>query len=417
MRNLSILLSVLVSLAVYLCGCGGVTYPDEKVVESIENILYEEYSIEDVNVSRDENSIWLHLYTESIFNENMQLDEEIQKLVHSAFFSSSRVLFSSDAEIDFISLYVCARNGMELRMVRHIEDVKKANFMYISRDDFQARSDVSTSYNPVVFGKNAVLSMAGASSEEIKKNIVVERRSDLTDRIPRFDEVTELKGLRIGDDSAIVYVETQPGDNQSLFLIDTEFEQDFTTLMILLQSAGGSAAMDEYAFPVIERYWDLAEGFPQEYKEYGDPSGWERGGFYTRPVAVEDFVAAQIERNVKEKFAKKMANWGINIKEIEVIYSDNTMHVMRDKETVPDARYEVDADYEIALTVSDVLEKYDADVEKIALYDRLWNFKGELSRSRLDALTEKNWERIDSSDEFSIINYLMSIFIPGFSES
>ncbi len=406
-----------IALFFLLYGCGSVTYPDEQVTESIQRLLTAEYALDDVGVTRDGAAVWLHVPVEKIYSEGYGIDEKTSEIIRRVSLVATRVLFSSDSDIEFVCMYVSGSDGLELRMVRHIEDIRKAQAWYISNEDFYLRSEISVGYNPVFYGKKAVKSMAGADVSEIEKNIQPDKRRKLRGAIPRFDEVKDLKALRTDENKALVYILSLPGPRESLFIVNTEFDQEFKNLMLLLQAfAGGDLDIQNLiSLPVISGYRDLSDGMPEEYKHLGEPYVWNDDLIFSRPVTLDGFIARQIKRRVIHKFEEKKPIWGFNVAEIEVDCGGGQVNLMR--RIVPESEgfYDVDPDYEIALTVSKVLKNYETDLEEYILYDFMWNEIEKFTREELEEMKPKKWERIRRPGEPTLAEIITSLFLPGFT--
>ena len=413
-----------VALILFLSGCG-VTYPEEKLLESIDSILSVEYSIEDVRTAREGGSLWLHVPVKRIFNRELELHEDLMKKLRNVSLTATRVFLSSDADIEFFCIYIFSEDGMELRMIRNTEDVEKARMWYISQKSLQLRSKTSIDYNPVVLGKKAIKSMAGAEAGDIRNSLKDESRDDIIRDIPEFEEIERLKARRIDDDKALIYAEVNPGGKRLLFRADSEFSEVFKNIMFLFHASAGeededgpaepdASFLEELSLPVISGVWDLEEGMPYELADTEDPREWDDGDVYSRNIQFKEFVAGQIERKIRARFAENMQKWDMALEHLEVYYIEQKINVIRRLDAGDNPFYQADPDYEIALASARAVRNYEMDAEKLIIHDDMWNIVKEISVEELLQMRPKRWRRIRRPDELSVTDIVLSMFIPGY---
>ena len=403
----------------FLSACGGVTYPDEKVLESLDSILLDEYSIDNVQTARNENSLWLHVPVKKIHTEDYEFDEETLDKINNVSLSATRILLSTDADIDFLCIFIKDEDALEFRIIRHIKDIEKARIWYISSEELQDRSEMSMDFDPSAYGKKALRQLAGAGEDKARGFIIPSKAHELAGRIPPFDEIKEMKARRIDDDRALVYVETEK-ENPFLFLVDAQYSSSFDDLLGLLQPLLSEEEKeffpDEDTFPVIADFYELKEGMPDEYENMGKPSSWDHKEVYSRPVFLEDFVESQIKRKISDKFDENHYDWDIEIQDLEVAWSGEAIRVTRSFNEGSNPLFDVDADYEIILAVSQAVKNYDIDINKLIILKNIWNTVKEVSRDELLSAKPKKWRRIRQKNEKSSAETINSLFMFDYDE-
>jgi len=413
-----------VSALLFICGCGGPTYPESKITSEFIRILKDEYKITDVKVKRNGNSIWAYVPVEKIFGGKEGLDEKAMDKVGNVSLTASRILLSSDAPVDFISVIASDKSGIELRMLRHMEDIKKVRVWYISYTDFYHRSDIGIGLDPEITGIKMVKQLCYSvnKGESAGSYINSENAEDVKKKIPKvFGKISEIKSVRIGEDKALVYIKTADPDQDSLFLIDVEFSDLLKSLLILYlnKKEEADAESDEenkgLSFPVIADCWNISEGaWPEEYSDYKETNKW-RYKIYTSPVDFNEFIADQIERKVKLKFKEKKELWKIEINDIEAAYFDDIIQVTRDIETGRKPVYDADADHEIALIVSRAVKNYNLPVERVVIHTPLWKITGEYERNELLELKPRRYRLLVKTGP-SLADTILMFFVPGYGQ-
>ncbi len=407
----------LILISFLLTACGGVTYPDEKLVESLENILLAEYSIKDIQIGRRGTSLWIHVPVEKVYDEKLELDEKSMEKVNNVSFSATRVFLSSDADIEFICIYAFGKEGMELRMIRHTKDIEKARMWYISMQDLQERSEISIDFNPAVYGKKVLTNLKKRDESAIESSIVAEKREELKNRIPTFTEIKELKAYRKSDDRALVYMQTDADKERLLFLVDTAFSDILKNLIFLVQSArrdeNQQDPLAEVSLPLIAGFWDLEEGMPTEFEYMPAPDEWPEQVIYSRAVDFNTFIADQIERRIRGKLAARAADWDTEISDLEVLFPSDSIIVTARAKRGEDARYGVDPEHEILLILSQTVKDYDIDIETVILRPSIWGEEKVFTKEELEEIRPKRWRRIRREGEPNLADIIVSFLAPS----
>ncbi|MBN2406087.1 MAG: hypothetical protein JXJ19_00160 [Elusimicrobia bacterium] len=414
------------------------TYPKETLLEDLSRIVSREFHIDNMKTKIDGNCIWIYIPINQLMDDQFQLSEESAEKIRQISSAISRILLSSDSDITFISMITHDANGVELRMLRHIEDVKKVRVWYISYQDFYYRSDVRMDFNPELIGLKTVNSLinktmeAGYTDRDLGKYILLKKRNEITEKFPAdFGEIKKVNTVRVGDNEALVYIESGYPARKSLFLINVEFSEILKNLLILYLSkkeeasaeAGKAGRLpDEPAkenaalsYPVIAGYWEIGEeAWPYEYREYRNVDMWP-GMTYSKAIKFNEFISAQIERKIKLKFKDNDEKWKIKFKELNVYYLESIIEVTRDMYSLKDPDYKVDPDHEIALIAAQTIKNYDLDnIQSLVIHTPLWEIKKDMSVEELMKLKPVKWKRIRKKADFTMKDMLLMMFIPNY---
>ena len=138
-------------------GCGPATYSEERVHEALREIAAEEYNIPDIKVEFAGKTMGVFLPLDELFvmdfkealmsgkvtdmQQLFQPTEAAMTKVEDILFSMSRVMLSTDRDIDFYYLQATdiEKTGMELSFLGHVDDIKKVRFWDIPRSEYRKR--------------------------------------------------------------------------------------------------------------------------------------------------------------------------------------------------------------------------------------------------------------------------------------
>jgi len=395
----------------FLCGlgllllvsCDKPTYPDAKVSESVRRLAFKEYGLVELKAHREKNTLWVSLPVERLTDENFELDREAMEILRKISFVSSRVLFSSDGAIEFLALVLYDRQGVELKYVRHIDDIKKFREMYISDEDYFQRADLKLGFSPEILGKRVVENLVEKSSREGRlagtSALVLGKKQEISEKLPETWGLQPFyHTMRLEENKALVYLETAEQKNRLLFLIDASFFDILKDLFLLFLSRDDKGKSDAssapLSLPVIADMWDLnAEPWPEEYAAYSDFVKTEQLPYFSK-IELMRFLEEQVERRIRKKFKDRDKEWDIGFKKLEISIKKNIIQVTRDVELPKKARYHVDPDHEIALAVATVIGNYDLSyIDLLMIRTPSWQIKKVINRSELMELKPKKWKK------------------------
>ncbi|GAF69780.1 unnamed protein product, partial [marine sediment metagenome] len=109
-------ITALISIGLFVTGCGGVTYPKEKLRESIIKLCKDEYSL-DIDVSVAGNTVAIYLPVMNLFDITLSLSESAQDKIQDSLLSASRILLSTDADIRFYCVIAQDARLPEIQLV------------------------------------------------------------------------------------------------------------------------------------------------------------------------------------------------------------------------------------------------------------------------------------------------------------
>lgn len=416
----------------FLPACFKPTYPDNKLAESVENIVQKEYKIKDVKAERKENTLWIYVPTERMVDKNFELDKDAVKKIGNVSHVGSRVIFSSDTDVKFIALIAYDKVGIELKMIRHIEDVKKVRVWYIAYSDFYSRMDIDLGFNPEILGRRAVeelytdIKENKITGEEISKYFPAEAEEEVFDDMPReFGSIKKLCSVRIKEEQALVYLQTTDPASRSLFLVDVGFFDILKQLLILYLSKEEKLFEDKeekkekIKLPVISGYWNLSKkSWPRKYRDYKNVDDWEKHVF-AREIEFKKFIAKQIKRRVKKRFEEKYDEWDIKFRELDVTYLRDEILVTREIYELDKKIFDVDIDHEISLTAANAIRNYELnEVKALVIGSPGWGKRTTIEKEKLLELKPKKWKRLikeEKPDGLSILDLIVGMFVPNYN--
>src|SRR4030042_4605408 len=94
------LVSIVLSIALFVNGCGIVTYPKERLRDSIIKLCKDEYDL-DVDISVFENTLAIYLPLTNLFDITLSLSNDAQDKIQDVLLGASRVTLSTDADMKF----------------------------------------------------------------------------------------------------------------------------------------------------------------------------------------------------------------------------------------------------------------------------------------------------------------------------
>jgi len=133
---------VLGILILTFSGCAPkATFPSATITDSIKEISKESYDL-DVTARLSGKTVGVLLYLETMLDETgTQIPPEVHQMLGNLTQVITRVALSTDAELDFVVIAMRGQKEMmELRLVRSIDDIKKAHTEALSITESMNRS-------------------------------------------------------------------------------------------------------------------------------------------------------------------------------------------------------------------------------------------------------------------------------------
>jgi len=146
-RNV-LLLSILVCI---LCSGCAPSYPKEKLTESLIRICEKEYNIS-VQSKLVGKTIVVFLPLDELFDTKLEILPGAIEKIENVILSTSRVLFSTDADVDFYMIIAAdvKTTAAELVLVRYMDDVYKFMNGWIKRGEYRQRVLWQINFDPEI---------------------------------------------------------------------------------------------------------------------------------------------------------------------------------------------------------------------------------------------------------------------------
>lgn len=144
------------------------TFPSDKAGASIQSICRDVYKMETLGAANGK-SIGALYYTDTILDETgKQISKEAHEKIGNLTQAVTRVGLSTDREVDFVVVAVRGqKEQMELRIVRSMEDIRKAQAEALSIPESMNRTlFVQSRYTPAKEGEEAGFELQDLKMEE-----------------------------------------------------------------------------------------------------------------------------------------------------------------------------------------------------------------------------------------------------------
>lgn len=148
MKNLLLRLCLIILVLFLSAGCGP-TYPKEKLTESIVELCEKEYGVE-VKSSIVGKTLAIFIPLPSLLDITLRIKKEASDMIQDVILSASRVVLSTDAQIEFYCVIAQDIGFPEIQVIviKYVDDVKRAFFSDISRDEYFRRTLFDINLNP-----------------------------------------------------------------------------------------------------------------------------------------------------------------------------------------------------------------------------------------------------------------------------
>lgn len=147
-KKLLLLSTINYLLCTVLTGCT-VTYPEDKIKESVARICKQEYK-SDVLVETAGRTMVIYLPLSDLMDYSFALTKAASEKINDVIFSAARVALSTDAKIDFYCVIAHDTKMPELQIiiVKNVEDVKRLFANDISRGEYMKRMLIDLRWSP-----------------------------------------------------------------------------------------------------------------------------------------------------------------------------------------------------------------------------------------------------------------------------
>lgn len=148
MKNLLLRLCLVILVLSLSAGCGP-TYPKEKLAGSIVELCEKEYGVK-VKSRIVGKTLAIFIPLPSLLDITLRINKRASDMIQDVILSASRVVLSTDAEIEFYCVIAQDIRFPELQIivVKYVDDVKRAFFSDISRGEYFKRTLFDINLNP-----------------------------------------------------------------------------------------------------------------------------------------------------------------------------------------------------------------------------------------------------------------------------
>ena len=140
-------LIIFIILVFFQGGCAP-TYPKERLPESLVDICKKKHDV-DVQVKLIGKNIVVFVPLDELFDINSDILPNAVNKIENVILSTSRVLFSTDADVDFYTIIAADVNvtAAEVILIRCMDDVYKFVHGWIGREEYRNRMLWQANYN------------------------------------------------------------------------------------------------------------------------------------------------------------------------------------------------------------------------------------------------------------------------------
>ena len=321
-----------------LTGCNQASYPEEKIESAIKEICSKEYKIEDVEVRFAGKTVGVFLPLKKLFAMDVRqeiLSGQISNLeslfepepdameqLENVLFTISRVLLSSDKEIDFYVLQATdiESTGLQLVLIGYVPDVLRVRLWDIPRSEYRKRVIHELKFNRSVLWEKPVRELlskvANSDFEELAKRyfsspptpavtspIFYNFLATLGDKQNLKVELNEIKSRSYHEAQALVYVkwtetyEPKPGVSPSSFSYPSGTALEY--IFIVEPSEKQFKISQVIPFYYVDETKQLKKiPLPEELNLDRNLEVWPER-FSVEEITVGEFLARQMNRRIQ----------------------------------------------------------------------------------------------------------------------
>lgn len=316
-------------ICLLFCGCARPTYPAGQLTTAVQKICKNEYKL-DIKTRLIEKTLGISFSIDGLINEELELSSQGAEKIEDAALALQRVSLSTDYPVQFYVL--CARDskltGAEYLLIGNITDVKRISVQDISRSEYLQRLQRSFHIEPVTLGKNTV----GKMFAGLNNNIPPETALKTYAHFPITSDIVEeifYPGRAVAQPGSIIYqvIETHSkklSDSQALFWVKTKetyqenpaakretalFPRGFENAYLILIDR---SHYEQPIADIICKFFRqenriMRRDIPQIFAGYPetDTTQFDQDGLPLKEINLNEFLAAQIARRLKETLEKE----------------------------------------------------------------------------------------------------------------
>jgi len=339
--NLAIFLTL--SILAASCQLDAPTFPEERIKEHIKEICLKDYGIENVEVKIVGKTLGVHLPLDQLFEKDiealmasgkvkdvetlLQLSPDAIDKIQDVIFTTSRVIFSSDSDIDFYVMKATDydNTGIEFILANYVQDVKRVRFWDIPLSEYYKRSFRDMRMNRSVFLKKPALDLfqnvGKMNLAEIFKRYFASK-STLKDISPFFYailmeyefkndidiEILKSKARVFKADEILVYMKIRedykpkPKAKNHKFIYPSGTVLEYIFILKPVKDEIKIARVLPFNYISPDGTVKKIE-FPSSLKLYENIDTWP-SDFGVEELFLDEFIAAQIARRVQMIYAQ-----------------------------------------------------------------------------------------------------------------
>jgi|GEM_PF-3681796 hypothetical protein len=339
-----------VFLAFACIGCQGKsTYSRANAIEAIKAICKKEYNITNVAVKIQGRTLAVLLPAENIFSfaipaagattnvqdmlKSITISKETAEALNKVVLAISRVALSSGEDLDFYTVIVQEKSlfGLEIVMTRYVPDLRHFLYGDISRGEFfEKRMHFEIRINPQFVAERLTKSLCAElfkspfpllQQKYFSKDVSVYSALGLNpsdNSVLHEARIAELHSLQISADKALVFLRVDflygatPLRQEYLFVVARDMKGFFGGKIERVYTLKRTnIAGETAAFP-----------FPIFYRAHENVASWDHD-FYIGEIRLPSFLAEQIARRIKLKFAADPAlNETYKVTAVQGVFKD-----------------------------------------------------------------------------------------------
>ncbi|MBI4436074.1 MAG: hypothetical protein HY590_01455 [Candidatus Omnitrophica bacterium] len=130
---------LLMGCMLFLAGCSP-TYPKHQLIASLTELCKKEYGV-DVSVQIAGKTLGVMVPLEKLLDSTLKLSPDVGDKLDGVILATSRVVLSTDHPLDFYVVVAQDKRipGIELRLTRYIQDIRRLNYGDLSRTEYTKR--------------------------------------------------------------------------------------------------------------------------------------------------------------------------------------------------------------------------------------------------------------------------------------
>jgi hypothetical protein len=385
-----------------VCGCEA-TYKADHLESSVKEVLRKEYGIHDVEVKVVGKTLGVYLPLENLFSANLDvfasgdMEPDIENLfrfnphamdmVEDVLFTTSRVVLSTDKDIDFYVLKAVENRstGIEFVLTGYVMDMKLVRYWAIPRSEYSKRLLHDLSINRTIVWKRTVtdfFDLIGTSAAVdflgtyFAKDVTAKDLSpffftQIAEAVHKDDlnyELIDIRTKPINEREVLVYVKLKenftpkPEYETYDFLFRPGEEHEY--LFVLQAEKMSYKIRQVIPFYFIDKKNTLQSiDFPDELKIYDNIGTWTEE-FEIEDISLGEFIARQLTKRLQATVSQpEVFTQPLSIRKLDCVYhaprSDETGSVT--EPSYFSIEYDLGARSFLAISMSPEKEKFEAD--------------------------------------------------------